>query len=795
MDISLVTNKTAEAVIAISKTASDVERTASVELQNYIEKATGAKLEIVSEEKSDNVAVYVGHTEYAVKKGICGTSAENWIIKAVEDNLILTGGLKNTDRGIIYSVYHFLEEYLSIRWWNFREEYVPKVSELKIKGDVCVSKTPVFEFRKILDIFEYKDFKYHARNRMNIIGDDGIEDGAFNDNVKKYGGARYMAPPHHVHSLGLYFPAEKYFAEHKDWWAFNEVMNDRISYGQFCLSNEGFYQAMLHKLIDNIETQNKKCEENGVERPVFYSVSFKDQFFMCECPECKAQITKSGKSGYLLRFVNRLARDIGQIYDDVMLETLAYSAYIEPPLDDVVPEHNVIIRYADLREDQLHNLEYQTNKDSLRRIKKWASLCRVNNSPFYVWDYYLHDYPAAPIPDVFRITQNIKLLHELGVSGYFVENETAQTRDFWALAQWVTLRMMEDPTQNPDVLIDDFIFKYYGKAANYIKEYLMLCHDVAEKSGYVLLLYEPLTNWNYVTPELAEKGFELLEKALDAVRGDDVFETRVKIASSGLLNTMAVCFDDLSKKKADAGEGRFLFEKKEIILKVIDGLKARCDMYCCAEDGSVVRRGILNRVNRDIEYFTRLAEEKHEKYALPEELENIDESNVYDIYVKDVVRFFDGESGSSYVLDDDAQVKKVLKLSIDAMNDIKKDRYRVTDVDDSIPQPISFFIKKKNNIEPVYEYKLDIYKKDLVAEKYHLYKLQGIKGVTPYSNSVLYLNHQLEMGINLSCIADIMPFEECDIYISMKASGEYYGGKTGNENALYFERIVIVRTK
>lgn len=790
MDILLVVNNRENAKIVIPKNASETEKTASFELQAYIEKVTGAKLEIVPEEKIDDVAIFVGHTKYAATKGICGTSAENWIIKGVEGNLILTGGLKNTDRGIIYSVYHFLEEYLGVRWWNFREEYVPEASDLKIKSNVCVSKMPVFDFRKILDIFEYKDFKYHARNRMNIIGDDGIEDGAFNDNVKKYGGAKYMAPPHHVHSLGLYFPADKYFAEHKDWWAFNEVVNDRISYGQFCLSNEGFYQAMLHKLIDNIEAQNKKCEENGVERPVFYSVSFKDQFFMCECPECKEQIKKSGKSGYLLRFVNRLARDIGQRYDGVMLETLAYSTYIEPPLDDVVPERNVIIRYADLREDQLHDLMYPTNKDSLRRIKKWASLCKVNNSPFYVWDYYLHDYPAAPVPDIFRITRNIKLLYELGVSGYFVENETAQTRDFWALAQWVALRMMEDPMQNADDLIDDFISKYYGKAAAYIKEYLMLCHEVAEKSDYVLLLYEPLTNWNYVTPELVKKGMELLDKALIAVEGNAVFEGRVKIVSSGLLNTIAVCYDDLLRKKA-----RIPLQKKDVIQRIIDGLRTRSQMLCYAEDGSVVQNGILNRVNRDIEYFTRLAEEKSEKYALPEELENIDESNVYDIHIKNVVRFFDGESGSSYVIDNDAQVKKVLKLSRDAMIDIKKDRYRVTEVDDSVPQPISFFIKKKNNIKPVYDYKSDIYKKDLVAEKYHLYKLHGIKGVTPYSNSVLYLNHQLEMGINLSCIADIMPFEECDIYISMKASGEYYGGKTGNENALYFERIVIVRTK
>ena len=40
-----------------------------------------------------------------------------------------------------------------------------------------------------------------------------------------------------------------------------------------------------------------------------------------------------------------------------------------------------------------------------------------------------------------------------------------------------------------------------------------------------------------------------------------------------------------------------------------------------------------------------------------------------------------------------------------------------------------------------------------------------------------------------------MPFKECDIYISMKATGEHYGGKKEDENAIYLERVIVVKTK
>ena len=104
--------------IVIPENAHIVEKTASEELLNYIEKSLSIKLSIVSENEAEGKCIYVGHTEFAKKNNVLGKSKENWIIKMVDGNLILTGGVNAGDRGNIYATYHFLEDIVGVRWWT-----------------------------------------------------------------------------------------------------------------------------------------------------------------------------------------------------------------------------------------------------------------------------------------------------------------------------------------------------------------------------------------------------------------------------------------------------------------------------------------------------------------------------------------------------------------------------------------------------------------------------------------------------------------------------------------------------
>ncbi|MBE6912953.1 MAG: hypothetical protein E7473_10550 [Ruminococcaceae bacterium] len=87
---------------------------------------------------------------------------------------------------------------------------------------------------------------------------------------------------------------------------------------------------------------------------------------------------------------------------------------------------------------------------------------------------------------------------------------------------------------------------------------------------------------------------------------------------------------------------------------------------------------------------------------------------------------------------------------------------------------------------------LDVYKDDIIHGGYHLYKIGTVKNIKESTN----VRAKLPGGagsINLKAIALTFPMNACDVYVSMKCTGEVYGGSPSEENAIYFEKMIIVR--
>ena len=330
--------------IVIPDNAHAVEKTAAGELAEYIEKALSVKLPVLTEEKVSGKCIFVGQTKFAKVNGIVGKSKENWIIKMVGDNLILTGGVERGDRGIIYAAYHFLEDIVGVRWWNPWEEDVPELSELSLPEDFCKAGTPFFEFRKPLMDSQsgVSAFKYLARVRTNVVSalDDDIPDGRFDEEVRKYGEMLSVGRPHQCHVMGKLFPADEYFDEHPDWWAWNKVLGKHLREGHRCLTNKSFFDALVNKYTEIIEDDIRLSEETGVELPCYYSLSLDDllEYCVCQCDECQKIIEKSGYSGYVMQFVNKIARELGKKYPFARFAMSAYLETIDPPKDDTLPE-------------------------------------------------------------------------------------------------------------------------------------------------------------------------------------------------------------------------------------------------------------------------------------------------------------------------------------------------------------------------------------------------------------------------------------------------------------------------
>lgn len=92
--------------IVLPVTASMEENSAAKELQTYLKKATKVALPIETESNDITRGFFIGKTNFAEKAGISETRYDAWLIKAHNNNIVLTGGGR---RGTLYAVYHFLE--------------------------------------------------------------------------------------------------------------------------------------------------------------------------------------------------------------------------------------------------------------------------------------------------------------------------------------------------------------------------------------------------------------------------------------------------------------------------------------------------------------------------------------------------------------------------------------------------------------------------------------------------------------------------------------------------------------
>ncbi len=787
MKKGFLTRNCKDCFIVITEEAAVVERTAAQELQAYVEKALGAKLSIVSEKDAEGKCIYVGQTAYALAAGVVGSSKENWIMKMHEGNLILTGGKERGDRGIIYAVYHFLEDVLGVRWWNPYEEDVLVLEELSLEDDFCKEGTPYFPYRKLLmDSGAGVDFFSHVvRTRTNVISalDDNIPDGVYDPGVRKYGDVKHMGRPHHVHVMGKYFPADQYYEEHPDWWAWNRVQGKHLSAGHYCFSNEGFFNALCERLLATIKEDMELSKKTGVEFPDFYSLSLDDklEYCFCQCDECSKIIKESGYSGYILKFVNRVAHEVEKVCPYAKVETNVYLCQIEPPKDDTLPAKNVIIRLAEVYNDLVRGVHSPTNKKYLRLLEAWSAICKKAGCDYYIWDYMYNIELNYPLPIFYRLKDTIQTFAECGVSGVFIETQY-RFADAWDLNKYMLYHLFEDPYADEEALIDDFVTRYYGKAGKCVKEYLGLLRETVERNKIHVYCCDEDSPFNYIDLSTVIKGSVLLDQAVSEVGELEPYRSRVNWLRKPLDTVIASRYFDFKKLAEIKGEV-FDFDIKAVKERIIAALKEFVEKPYHAK--------AKNHVNREIAHFTNLPEEE-ETFDIPEILAGVKEEDIYQFPMKNVVKFilavFEKPYGFSTVEDEAVSISKVMKLSFDTATGFRAGYTMVpTSKYAERKKPINFHLRDEEEIVA----ELDLYQEDIVQDGYHLYKVGSISGISDSYSARLLLPE--EISINLSGLAVVFPMDACDVYLSMKFTGEIYGGKKEEENAMYFERMIVVR--
>ena len=539
------------AAIVVAADASMRERHAAAELVAFLEQITGGAFETLPQPKADTANVCVGR---GAAKGVDpafsteGLGADGLVIKTVGKDLVLAGG---EPRGTLYAVYTFLEDELGCRWWTPQASRIPKRPDLAV-GNLDRRYVPQFEHRDIMIMPYTRDPDWVVRNKC--VGElTGY--GQF-DIMPERGGCRKAWPCGHSYYTVL--PPEKYFGDHPEWYSLLEGKRtaEPKTHSSLCLSNEEMQSAFLASFKEQIRGAPALFVAGGKqyagyfekeENPLmFVSVSPEDDAgypFRCQCEPCREVDEAEGSpAGAALRLANRAAEAIRPEFPDKTVYIYAYHHTQKPPAV-TRPDSSMVVYFCPINASFSRPLTDPRNKRWHDDLMGWLKICRR----VYVYDYPDNvTYQLTPHPNLRALAENIRIFADRGVTGYHGDGVAGGSggTEMAELRAWLVAKLLWDPYQDPEALIEDFTDGYYGPAGRHIRGYLDVIHDAVEISGDWLSLSSP-PDAQFLSLEAMVEGWARLQAAEDTVADDPALLPRVKVAQLPALFVFLARWDEL----------------------------------------------------------------------------------------------------------------------------------------------------------------------------------------------------------------------------------------------------------
>jgi len=479
--------------IVISEKASESEQWAAQELRHWLKEVSGAdfKVRFDSYPLAKNEIV-VGFNQHA--KALLGASYdalrdddESFTYKNIGESIIIWGGRQ---RGTMYGVMSFLERELGCRWFTPRVSVIPQKEKYSFTY-LDHSETPGIRVR---NDFYYEAFDpiWAARNKIN---------GAMGYRVQPGGVECYWA----VHTFYRLMPPSEFFDEHPEYYSLIDGKRT-ADHAQLCLTNPDVLRIITERL-QQVMRENPEY--------LIYSLSQNDWRNPCQCDNCQAISKREGsESGPLIWFVNQVAENIEKEFPHKFIGTLAYQ-YTRKPPKTIRPRHNVVIRLCSIECCFAHDFKScPENQSFLADLTGWSAI-----SPhLYIWDYVVNfSHYIMPYPN-FRVLQpNIQTFRDNKAIG-IMEQAAYQSRggEFAELRAYVISKLLWNPECDVEQVINDFMYGYYGRAGQYIRQYFDYLHNQLRPDTHIHLGLTPddkLFSDEFVRQ--AEAIFDQAEKVAD----------------------------------------------------------------------------------------------------------------------------------------------------------------------------------------------------------------------------------------------------------------------------------------
>lgn len=546
-DLTLVKDGKAMSTIVIAPDAKPAANFAALELQYFIRKMSGAEVAIVTNpDQAQGVKIFVGESAHTKALGIDPSKYgyTETLITFAEDSIVIVGRdalredcrviptsahLSRSEvagdidytkangetgeakkvfvpgmfdyRGTMRATYRFLEEWTDVRFFGPKpiNIHTPVKKSIKVAGSFHHHLAPMLTRSGANGTHgrrngenEYtgtpssdESVLYNARIRW------GGEPWYINHSFEHLNYKNRFTQPVEPTNKDDQAAMRRYQQHKKDFEKVIVGLKPRGNSHQFCFTSEDVIDQIVQdardyfdgKLGDNVDGLIRNFQGRN---DTFFVVPF-DVGGYCKCGTCQkllaygkdrstSDFNNGEASDYIFSLVNTIAKEVAKTHPDKTIGTLAYEQYYWRPVSFEM-EKNVSMTPC------VHTKAWLSSPDTAhneqKHYKEWVELAqegKMRQMGMWTYDFDVPGCATAFYPK--ERGEFVQMFIKDGVKHTFFCGAPPM------LEMYVTNRLFENPTLDPQGLVDDFCEKYFGPAGDDIKEMYRLLTDYTTNPKY-----------------------------------------------------------------------------------------------------------------------------------------------------------------------------------------------------------------------------------------------------------------------------------------------------------------------
>ena len=462
------------ATIVVAADAPEKVNLAAEDLQNYLEKISGAKLPRATDtEDVKGTRILVGRSKQTDAAGVPIPSGltpsrreEGFTIVCREPYLVLAGNDAGPYHGTEYAVYSFLNR-LGVRWFMPGDygEMVPRMTTVAFP-ETRITEKPDFVMRNwwlhTTKELGDQERRWKIRNKMNPD--------------------EMFATPGDSSARNL-VPEKVYFKDHPDYFAQKEDGSRDPNLPN--LSNPEAIEVAANTIKDFFRKHPEAnsygfAPDDGFPRDYSPGALKQNQGFveLGGRPGVPADLSTSEE---WFTFVNNVTASVRKEFPGVYIATNGYANRDIPP-QGVRPDDHLVLMFAAIWSCTLHAYDDPHCWQKVRQgemLRRWCSLCK--NVWIYGYNYQMLVSCLTPLPETRKLRRDFPLMKKWGVMGFMDE-----TRNTWAECGIASRYLRALLEWNADIDVDsvlgDFYQHWYGAAARPMQAFYDAIEDAIEKT-------------------------------------------------------------------------------------------------------------------------------------------------------------------------------------------------------------------------------------------------------------------------------------------------------------------------